>query len=107
MLIVTHIFWDVFTNHGSKPSCIEEARHDLCFGVPLYRGLQKLVGNDKAMMGVDGTDCSEVWILIADDAILLMILPFKEILCFFFPFREAHFFPLYNLFFNLVVQPVG
>ena len=46
-LIITHIFWDVFTNHGSKPSCIEETRYDLCFGVPLYRRLQKLVGNDK------------------------------------------------------------
>jgi hypothetical protein len=46
-LIITHIFWDVFTNHGSKPSCIEETRHDLCFGVPLYMRLQKLVGNDK------------------------------------------------------------
>jgi hypothetical protein len=48
-LIITHIFWDVFTDHGSKPSCIEETRHNLCFGVPLYRRLQKLVGNDKLM----------------------------------------------------------
>src|SRR5205807_2312170 len=31
------------------PSCIEEKTYDLCFGDPLYRRLQKLVGNDKVM----------------------------------------------------------
>ena len=34
---------------GDKPSCIEEKTYDLCFGDPLYRRLQKLVGNDKVM----------------------------------------------------------
>jgi hypothetical protein len=46
-LIITHIFWDVFMGHGDKPSCIEEAACDLCFGNPLHKRLQKLVGNDK------------------------------------------------------------
>ena len=50
-LIITHIFWDVFTSHGDKPSCIEETTYDLCFGNPLYRLLQKLVGNDKSLDG--------------------------------------------------------
>ena len=31
----------------------------------------------------------------------------EEILRFFFPFKEAHFFPLFNLFYNLVAHPVG
>jgi hypothetical protein len=34
-------------SRGDKPSCIEEIKHDPCFCVPLYRRLQKLVGNDK------------------------------------------------------------
>ena len=34
-------------NHGDKPSCIEEAACDLCFGNLLYKRLQKLVGKDK------------------------------------------------------------
>jgi hypothetical protein len=34
--------------HGDKPSCVEETTHDLCFGNPLDRQLQKLMGNDKA-----------------------------------------------------------
>src|SRR5258708_36910661 len=46
-LIITHIFWDTFTSHGDKPSCIEETTYNLCFGDPLCRRLQKLVGNDK------------------------------------------------------------
>ena len=46
-LIIPHIFWDAFTSHGGKPSCIEEATSDLCFGTPLYRRFQKLMGNDK------------------------------------------------------------
>src|SRR5258708_23495961 len=46
-LIITHIFWDTFTSHGDKPSCIEETAYNLCFGDPLCRRLQKLVGNDK------------------------------------------------------------
>jgi len=46
-LIITHIFWDTFTSHGDKPSCIEETTYDLYFGDPLYRRLQNLVGNDK------------------------------------------------------------
>lgn len=50
--------------------------------------------------GVDGTDSGEVWILTAEDAILLMIPPFQEILSFFFPFREALFLAGYNLFFK-------
>ena len=50
--------------------------------------------------GVEGTDCGEVWILTADDAILLMIPPFQEILSCFFPFREALFLAGYNLFFK-------
>jgi hypothetical protein len=41
--------------------------------------------------GVEGTDSGEVWILTTAGAILLMIPPFKEILTWFFPFREAHF----------------
>jgi hypothetical protein len=51
--------------------------------------------------GVEGTDSGEVWILTADDAILLMIPPLKDRLTRFFPFREAHFFPLYNLFLTM------
>jgi hypothetical protein len=50
-LIITHIFWDTLTSHGDKPSCIEETTTDLCFGDPLYKRLQKLVGNDKMGMG--------------------------------------------------------
>src|SRR5438034_7788214 len=46
-LIITNIFWDTFTSHGDKPGCIEETAYNLCFGDPLYRRLQKLVGNDK------------------------------------------------------------
>jgi hypothetical protein len=46
-LIITPIFWDVFTSHGDKPSCIEKVACDLCLGNPLYKRLQKLVGNDK------------------------------------------------------------
>src|SRR2546429_6235853 len=41
------LFWDTFTSHGDKPSCIEETTYNLCFGDPLCRRLQKLVGNDK------------------------------------------------------------
>ena len=52
VLIITHIFWDVFTNYGSKPSCIEEIRNDLCFGIPLYKRLPKLVGNDEYMFKI-------------------------------------------------------
>ena len=37
-------------NHGDKLSCVDEAPYDLCCGNPLYRRLQKLVGNDKATM---------------------------------------------------------
>jgi hypothetical protein len=50
--------------------------------------------------GVDGTDSGEVWILTVEDAILLMIPPFQEILSCFFPFREALFLAGYNLFFK-------
>src|SRR5690242_16490058 len=46
-LIITHIFWDIFMSRDDKPSCIEQAMHDLCFGSSLYKQLQKLVGNDK------------------------------------------------------------
>ena len=45
-------FGTVFRGHGGKPSCIEEATYDLCFGVPFYRRLQKLMGNDKPNKGV-------------------------------------------------------
>ena len=45
--------------------------------------------------GVEGTDWGEVWILTAEDAILLMKPPEKEIGLFFFPFREAHFYAFY------------
>ena len=48
-LIITHIFWDTFTSHGDKPSHIEEAICDLCFGSPLYWRLQKFMGNDKML----------------------------------------------------------
>ena len=41
-----HVFWGIFTHHGSKPSCIEEVRHDLYFGISLKQ-LQKLIDNDK------------------------------------------------------------
>jgi len=51
-LIITHIFWDTFTSHGDKPSCIEETTYNLCFGDPLCRRLQKLVGNNKPVLGV-------------------------------------------------------
>jgi hypothetical protein len=34
-------------SHGDKPSGIEKTTYDLCFGDPLDRRLQKLVGNDK------------------------------------------------------------
>jgi len=35
-------------SYGNKPSCIEEAMYDLCFGNPLYKWSQKLMGNDKS-----------------------------------------------------------
>src|SRR5205807_164299 len=31
-LVITHIIRDIFTSYGDKPSCIEEATYDLCFG---------------------------------------------------------------------------
>ena len=37
---------------ANKPSCIEETTYDLCFGDPLYKRLQKLMGNDKYNGGV-------------------------------------------------------
>src|SRR6266705_1017510 len=58
VLIITHIFWDTFTSHGDKPSCIEETTYNLCFGDPLCRRLQKLVGNDKPRDGVS-TDAGD------------------------------------------------
>ncbi len=66
-LIITHIFWDTFTSHGDKPSCIEETTYNLCFGDPLCRRLQKLVGNDKGLKpGVlrGGGDNSSLFMLI-------------------------------------------
>jgi hypothetical protein len=60
--------------------------------------------------GVDGTDCSEVWISMGDDIILLMMSPSLEVLSFFFPCKETHFFPLCQSFYgsvNLVAQLVG
>src|SRR5438105_11765538 len=39
--------------------------------------------------GVEGTDWGEVWMLTAEDAILLIKPPFEEILSFFFHFKEA------------------
>ena len=44
---------------------------------------------------------------MAQDAILLMIPPSEEILRFFFPSKEAHFFHIFKLFNCLVAQPVG
>ena len=46
--------------------------------------------------GVEGTDWGEVWMLTAEDAILLIKPPFEEILSFFFPFKEALFCALYH-----------
>jgi hypothetical protein len=45
--------------------------------------------------------------LTAEDVILLIEPPFQERLCLFFPEKEAHFFPLSHLSFNLVAQLVG
>src|SRR6266705_2999978 len=58
VLIITHIFWDTFTSHGDKPSCIEETTYNLCFGDPLCRRLQKLV---VSLLTVHGRLEGNVW----------------------------------------------
>jgi hypothetical protein len=57
--------------------------------------------------GTEGTDCGEVWISIFENAILVLMPPYLEVLSFFFPSNEALFSALYQLFHNLVAHPVG